>query len=253
MAQQSSSIPPQHQDRQPGREKPMRPPPASASAEYVGSGKLTDKVALITGGDSGIGRAAAIAFAKEGAHVVITYLDEQADADDTRQKIQDCGRKCIALAGDIGDPAFCQEVVRSTIADLGKLDILVNNAAEQHPQPSIARYQCRATRAHLPHQYFFDVPYGQSCAAAFAAGRAHHQYRIGHRISRQQSFTGLCSHQRGNRRIHAFAGATAGGTWHPRQCRGARPDLDAIDSVELFSGTGSGIRQECAAGASRAT
>ncbi len=138
MAQQSSSIPPQHQDRQPGREKPMRPPPASASAEYVGSGKLTDKVALITGGDSGIGRAAAIAFAKEGAHVVITYLDEQADADDTRQKIQDCGRKCIALAGDIGDPAFCQEVVRSTIADLGKLDVLVNNAAEQHPQPSIA-------------------------------------------------------------------------------------------------------------------
>ena len=137
MAQQSSSIPPQHQDRQPGQEKPMRPPPASASAEYVGSGKLADKVALVTGGDSGIGRAAAIAFAKEGAHVVITYLDEQADADDTRQKIQDCGRKCIALAGDIGDPAFCQEIVRRTVADLGKLDILVNNAAEQHPQDSI--------------------------------------------------------------------------------------------------------------------
>lgn len=139
MAQQQppSSIPPQHQDHQPGSEKPMHPRPDSAASEYVGSGKLSGKVALITGGDSGIGRAAAIAFAKEGADVVITYLDEHADAADTRQKILDGGRDCLAIAGDIGDPAFCSEIVRSTVSKFGKLDIVVNNAAEQHPQTSI--------------------------------------------------------------------------------------------------------------------
>jgi hypothetical protein len=92
---------------------------------------------VITGGDSGIGRAIAIAFAKEGANVVIAYFDEHDDAQDTRQKIQDCGRECIVMAGDIGDPAFCQKIVDDTIAKFGKLDIVVNNAAEQHQQASI--------------------------------------------------------------------------------------------------------------------
>lgn len=137
MAQQTPSIPPQHQDRQPGLEQPMQPRPSSAAANYIGSGKLTDKVALVTGGDSGIGRAAAIAFAKEGAHLVITYFDEHEDAEDTRQKIIACGRECLTLAGDIGDPVFCQEIVRKTMSTFGRLDILVNNAAEQHLQPSI--------------------------------------------------------------------------------------------------------------------
>jgi hypothetical protein len=137
MAQQKPSIPPQHQDRQPGLEQLMQPRPASSAENYVGSGKLKDKVALITGGDSGIGRAIAIAFAKEGANVVIAYFDEHDDAQDTRQKIQDCGRECIVMAGDIGDPAFCQKIVDDTIAKFGKLDIVVNNAAEQHQQASI--------------------------------------------------------------------------------------------------------------------
>jgi NAD(P)-dependent dehydrogenase (short-subunit alcohol dehydrogenase family) len=137
MAQQTPSIPPQHQDRQPGLEQPMQPRPASSAANYVGSGKLADKVALITGGDSGIGRAAAIAFAKEGAHVAIAYFDEHDDADDTRQKIVACGRECIALAGDIGDPEFCRKIVHETVSKFGKLDIVVNNAAEQHQQSSI--------------------------------------------------------------------------------------------------------------------
>ena len=139
MAQQQtpSSISPQHQDHQPGSEQPMHPRPASAAADYIGSDKLAGKVVLITGGDSGIGRAAAIAFAKEGADVVITYLEEHADAADTREKILESGRECLALAGDIGDPAFCGEIVRNTISRFGKLDIVVNNAAEQHPQASI--------------------------------------------------------------------------------------------------------------------
>ncbi len=140
MAQQNppSSVPAQHQEHQPGSEQAMRPHPASAATNYTGSGKLNGKVALVTGGDSGIGRAAAIAFAKEGAHIVIAYLDEHADAEETRQQIQNCGRECIALAGDIGDPAFSKQLVRTTLSSFGKLDILVNNAAEQHLQSSIA-------------------------------------------------------------------------------------------------------------------
>jgi len=137
MEQQKPSIPPQHQDRQPGLEQPMQPRPASSAEHYVGSGKLKDKVALITGGDSGIGRAVAISFAKEGAQVAIAYFNEHDDAQDTRQKIADCGRECLVMAGDIGDPEFCQQIVRDTIAKFGKLDVLVNNAAEQHQQASI--------------------------------------------------------------------------------------------------------------------
>lgn len=115
----------------------MQPRPASSAEHYVGSGKLRDKVALITGGDSGIGRAVAIAYAKEGAHVAIAYFNEHEDAKDTQQKIMDCGRECIVMAGDIGDPAFCQQIVQDTISRFGKLDIVVNNAAEQHQQSSI--------------------------------------------------------------------------------------------------------------------
>ncbi len=131
------SVPAQHQDRQPGLEQDMRPRPFSAAEGYVGSGKLTGKVALITGGDSGIGRATAIAFAKEGADVAISYFDEHDDARDTGEQIRACGKVCLALAGDIGTPEFCRDAVRDTLKKFSKLDIVVNNAAEQHPQPGI--------------------------------------------------------------------------------------------------------------------
>lgn len=129
--------PAQHQNRQPGLESLMRPKPESEDRDYKACGKLGGKVALVTGGDSGIGRAAAIAFAKEGADVAIVYLDEHSDAEETKRLVQAEGRKCLTLAGDIGDEKFCQEVVRHTVEVLGRLDILVNNAAEQHPQDSI--------------------------------------------------------------------------------------------------------------------
>lgn len=131
------SVPAQHQERQPGLEQEMDPQPASSAEDYAGSGKLTGKVALITGGDSGIGRAAAIAFAREGADVAICYFDEHDDARDTAEKIRACGKQCIALAGDIGTQEFCRDAVRDTLKKFGKLDIVVNNAAEQHPQPRI--------------------------------------------------------------------------------------------------------------------
>lgn len=129
--------PPQHQDRQPGIESEMNPRPRSTDPQHVGSGKLDGKVALISGGDSGIGRAVAIAFAKEGADVAIVYLDEHSDAEETRAKVAAEGRRCLPIPGDLRDESFSRVVIDKVISELGRLDILVNNAAEQHPQDSI--------------------------------------------------------------------------------------------------------------------
>jgi NAD(P)-dependent dehydrogenase (short-subunit alcohol dehydrogenase family) len=131
---QSSHHPPQEQDRQPGLRAEMTPKPRSEMRDYRAAGKLEGKVALITGGDSGIGRAVAIGFAKEGADVAILYLDEHEDAASTKALIEDQGRRCIAIAGDVGDEGFCRDAVARTMETFGRLDLLVNNAAEQHPQ-----------------------------------------------------------------------------------------------------------------------
>ncbi|NRF94005.1 SDR family oxidoreductase [Paenibacillus frigoriresistens] len=130
-------FPPQHQDQQPGIEAKMNPLPVFEHSGYKAAGKLTDKVALITGGDSGIGRAVAIAYAKEGADVVLVYLNEHTDAEETQRHVEKAGRKCLHVAGDIGDENFCKQIIEQAVGKFGKLDILVNNAAEQHPQPSI--------------------------------------------------------------------------------------------------------------------
>jgi NAD(P)-dependent dehydrogenase (short-subunit alcohol dehydrogenase family) len=141
MAQHQASPlqPPQHQDRQPGIESAMTPRPRAEGHAYRGSGKLQGKVALITGGDSGIGRAVAILFATEGADVAIVYFDEHDDAAETQRRVEAKGRRCVTFAGDVGREPFCQDVVQQTVAAFGQLDILVNNAAEQHPQDSLAK------------------------------------------------------------------------------------------------------------------
>lgn len=136
-SEQQKSQPPQKQDQQPGQESQMNPLPRHSDYKYKGSDKLLDKVALITGGDSGIGRAVAIFFAKEGADIAIAYLNEHEDAEETVRLVEKEGRRCITIAGDIGDEAFCKEAVQETVGEYGRLDILVNNAAEQHPQESI--------------------------------------------------------------------------------------------------------------------
>ncbi|MFC0272025.1 SDR family oxidoreductase [Metabacillus herbersteinensis] len=135
--QQKQTMPAQHQNVQPGHEDEMNPKPDFTDSTYKGSGKLQDKVAIITGGDSGIGRAVAVFFAKEGADVVISYLDEHEDANKTQKYIEKEGRQCLLIPGDIGDEGFCQKIVSDTVNRFGKLDILVNNAAEQHPQKGI--------------------------------------------------------------------------------------------------------------------
>lgn len=136
VTKQQTTLPPQHQTRQPGLQTEMNPQPVTIKDTYKGSGKLKNKTAIISGGDSGIGRAVAVHFAKEGADVAILYLNEHEDADETKRLVEQEGRRCLAIAGDIGDEAFCKEAVKQTIEAFGKLDIVVNNAAEQHPQPN---------------------------------------------------------------------------------------------------------------------
>lgn len=117
----------------------MTPRPQSENGSLRGSGRLAGKVALITGGDSGIGRAVAIAFAKEGANLAIGYLNEHADAVETRKRLEDLGRSCLLLPGDVGDSRECEKFVTATLAKYDRIDVLVNNAAEQHPQESLEK------------------------------------------------------------------------------------------------------------------
>jgi NAD(P)-dependent dehydrogenase (short-subunit alcohol dehydrogenase family) len=130
---QENLQPAQTQPEQPGTESPMRPEPESKAVGYLAAGKLKGKKAIITGGDSGIGRSVAVMFAKEGADVVITYLDEHEDAQKTRELVEQEHRECVLISGDIGESGFCNDVIRQTTDRFGTIDILVNNAAEQHP------------------------------------------------------------------------------------------------------------------------
>jgi NAD(P)-dependent dehydrogenase (short-subunit alcohol dehydrogenase family) len=129
--------PAQNQTRQPGRQHKMRPEPVSILENYRGSGKLDGKVALITGGDSGIGRAVALHFAREGANVAVVYLEETKDADATKRGVEQEGRQCLLIKGDIGKEAFCKGAIEKCVKKFGRLDCLVNNAAEQHPKEDL--------------------------------------------------------------------------------------------------------------------
>ncbi|BCB61230.1 MULTISPECIES: SDR family oxidoreductase [Halomonadaceae] len=124
--------PPQHQDKQPGDEYAMRPEPEYIRESYRGTDKLRDKVAIITGGDSGIGRAVAVHFAREGADSVIVHLKETKDAEETKRLVEAEGRRCLVLKGDVAEPSFCREIVDRTQQAFGKINIVINNAAEQY-------------------------------------------------------------------------------------------------------------------------
>lgn len=130
------SMPNQQQDR-PGLESRMNPRPDHGEATYRGSGKLEGRAAIITGGDSGIGKAVAIAYAREGADVLIVYLNEDEDAADTARRVEEAGRRCVLLRGDLADRDFCRSIVARALDAFGRLDILVNNAAQQMTFPAI--------------------------------------------------------------------------------------------------------------------
>lgn len=134
---QNQTPPPQHQNRQPGSEQQMRPHPVYITERYRGADKLKDKVAIITGGDSGIGRAVAVHFAREGARLLISYLNEDDDARVTAEAVEKEGGEVILHAGDIAQSDTCQALIDKAIQAWGRIDILVNNAGEQHPQETL--------------------------------------------------------------------------------------------------------------------
>lgn len=163
--------PAQEQDRQPGHESEMQPPPDYAP-RFRGAGRLEGKVAIITGGDSGIGRACAVLFAREGADVAIVYLEEDDDAMETQKLVQREKREALLLRGDIADPQFCKSAISKTLKALGRIDVLVNNAAEQHPTndfEAIAPEQIRRTFETNVFGYFYMT---QAALAHMKAGSA---------------------------------------------------------------------------------
>lgn len=127
----------QVQEKQPGVNSKMDPKPIYEDDKYKAADKLKDKVAIITGGDSGIGGAVSIHYAKEGADVAVMYLDEHEDAKNIKKRVEKIGRKCLLISGDVGDEQFCKDAVKKVIDEFEKIDILVNNAAEQHPKKNI--------------------------------------------------------------------------------------------------------------------
>ncbi len=129
--------PPQSQSDQPGVQSKMEPQPRTLRNDYKGSEKLAEKVALITGGDSGIGRSVAVMLAREGADVAVVYLCEKDDAEKTKSLVEAEGRTCLLIKGDVSDSAFCESAVQKTVAKFGRLDVLINNAPEQHPTEDI--------------------------------------------------------------------------------------------------------------------
>lgn len=153
--------PAQHQPGpQPGRERAMEPEPVFIREDYRAGGRLDGKAALITGGDSGIGRSAAVHYAREGGDVSIVYLDEHDDARETQELVEAAGRRCLLLAGDVKDPAFCRRAVRETVTGLGGLDILVNNAAQQFPVSDVREIspeQLEHTFATNVYPYFYMI------------------------------------------------------------------------------------------------
>jgi len=139
MSDTVTTMPPQHQQHQPGDEYLMNPRPQSAPRLQAPGTRLSQKVALITGGDSGIGRAVALAFAGEGATIAVVYLDEHEDAVETQRLVREAGGECLLYPGDVGSEKFCREAVKAVVDQCGRLDILVNNAAQQFPSNDIEK------------------------------------------------------------------------------------------------------------------
>ena len=207
----------------PGLACRMEPPPDHGETSYVGSGRLAGRKALITGGDSGIGRAVAIAFAREGADVAINYLpQEEEDARAVVALIEQAGRKAVALPGDLRDAAFCRQLVADAVEGLGGLDILVNNAARQASFESIARHPRRALRRRPQDQRLRAVPRHQGRAAAPEARRGHHQHVVRAGLRSVGRPARLRGDQGGHPVDDALAGQAAGREGHPRERGRAR-------------------------------
>jgi len=213
--------------QRPGLAGKMEPVPDHGEKSYKGSGRLTGRKALITGGDSGIGRAAAIAFAREGADVAINYLPvEEPDAREVVQLIQAAGRKGVTIPGDIRSEDFCRQLVSQAVDRLGGLDILVNNAGMQQARESIADLTSEQFRFNLQDERLRDVLDYQGRHAASASGRGHYQYGLGGSLRPFASAARLRSDQSVHRCIHQISGQAGCEAGYSSECCRPRPHLD---------------------------
>ena len=222
----SCRYPKQHLAK-PGNETELEPRPQYEAPEYRGSGKLEGKVALITGGDSGIGRAVAVLFAREGADVAIVYLSEDEDAEETRRAVEAEGRRALLIPGDVTSSAFCREAVESTVQEFGRLDILVNNAAFQEHAASledITDEQLDQTFRTNIFGYFYMA---RAALPHLGKGAAIINTGLGDRDRREQGAAGLLLDQGRHPRLHQVAVAERAGPRHPGELRGAGTGLDA--------------------------
>jgi NAD(P)-dependent dehydrogenase (short-subunit alcohol dehydrogenase family) len=216
----------------PGSQKKMDPYPDCGEKSYTGSGRLANKIALITGADSGIGRAVAIAFAREGADVALAYLDEHEDAKETARWVEEAGRQCLLLPGDLAQKATCQAIVDQTVEQFGRIDVLVNNAAFQ---------MTHETLEDIPDEEWvktFDINITamfRLCKAAlpqYEGRRVDHQYQFGEFRHAQAHVAGVCRHQGRDCQLYRWPGAIAGQQGHPGEQRSAWADLDAADCLD---------------------
>ena len=219
-----------HEDQLPGHESKLEPKP-DWEPRYPGSGRLKGKVAMITGADSGIGRAVAALYAREGADIAILYLCEHDDASKSKEIVEKEGRHAITIAGDIGDKQFCERAVQQTVEQLGKLDILVNNAGEQHYDEDIGNITEEQLKRTFQTNIFGDVLLDPGRASAPQRGVGDRQLHVGNDIQGLARTARLQLHQRSDHRLHAVAGEEPRQEGHPRERRRAGSDLDATEPV----------------------
>ena len=246
-------FPEQHQAK-PGKELKLDPAPMYEAPFWKGSGKLDGKVALITGGDSGIGRAVAVLFAREGADVAIAHLAEDADAEETRAAVEAEGRRAIVIRGNVADRDFCREAVARTVRELGRIDVLVNNAAFQvHTQDFLDLSPEHFDETIKTNLYgYFHL--AQAAAAEMKPGSAIINDRLGDRHRRLEGPRRLFDDQGRHPRLHPRAVGQPAAARHPGELRRAGAGLDAAEPVGQGAGEGGALRGEDpdeAAGAAR--
>jgi hypothetical protein len=235
-----SQQPPQQQDV-PGTEGEMTPKADHGETSYVGSGRLEGKVAVITGADSGIGKAVAIAYAREGADVVISYLNENEDAEDTRRWVEEAGRRAVLIAGDLAEPAQCREVIAKTVDEFGRVDVLVSNAAFQMDHPTLEEIpdeEWDRTLATNMSAFFHLVkaalPHMHEGASIIGSSSVN---------SDSPSPTLLpCGHEGRDRQHDGVARATPRGARHPGQQRRPGAGVDPAHPVDDARGEGGELR-----------